>query len=243
MGHYHRGEPLFREGDVHFSTAPAFGERPHPYRIYTLTESGIAQTERCLRPPEQQRPLRKAVFLDRDGVINPQPAYRTGPGPFRLIPGSGEAVARLKAAGFALVVVSNQTAVGHGFVTAETVGAVNDKMSALLRPFGGELDGVYCCYQSPRAVLPQYRTDTPETKPNPVMLQRAAKNLDLDLAASFMVGDNHGDLGAGRRAGCRGVVLVKTGNGRKTLDGLAPGDADFVAEDLAQAAGWILEQA
>ena len=241
-GHYHRGEPLFQEGGVYFGVAPAFGEPPHPYRIYTLEEGRITQDERSLRPSPRQDARRPAVFLDRDGVINPQPAYRTGPAPFCLIDGVGDATARLKRAGFALVVVSNQTAVGHGYVTAETVGAVNDKMAALLAAFGVDLDGVYCRYHSKNAVVPQHRTDTPETKPSPIMLQRAAEDLHLDLAASFMVGDHKSDLQAGRNAGCRASVLVKTGGGRDTQRQLAPEDVDFVAEDLSDAAGWILRQ-
>ena len=241
-GHYHRGEPLFREGHIYFSTAPAFGEPPHPYRIYTLNGDDISQTERSLRPYDNQVARGRAVFLDRDGNINPQPGYRTGPEPFRLIHGAGEALARLKAAGFALVVVSNQTAVGQGYVTAETVGAVNDKMAALLAPFGVELDGVYCRYHTPNAVLPQHRTDALETKPNPAMLHRASEDLHLDLSASFMVGDRRSDLQAGHNAGCRASILVETGSGRDILGELAPGDADFIAKDLSAAADWILRQ-
>lgn len=237
-GHYHRGEPIFREGTVSFSTVPAFGEPPHPYRIYTLKDGAVTQTDRTLGLP----PRRKAVFLDRDGTLNPQPSYRTGPEPFCLIDGVGQALARLKKAGFALVVVTNQTAVGGGYVTAETVGAVNDKMAALLAPFGVELDGVYGRYHSRTAVLPRHRTDTPETKPNPAMLLEAAENLHLDLTASFMVGDSRSDLEAGRRAGCRAALLVRTGNGRKVQHTLAPGDADHVADTLPLTAGWILEQ-
>jgi D,D-heptose 1,7-bisphosphate phosphatase len=242
-GHYHKGVDLFAEGHVHYSVAPAFGEPPHPYRVYDIAGEQVTQTEHRLRtgPPDS---LQKAVFLDRDGNINPQAGYRTGPEDFRLIDGAGEALARLQKAGYALIIVSNQTAVGQGYVTAETVGSVNDRMSTLLRPFGVELDGVYCRYHDRNAVLPEHRTDALETKPSPVMLQCAAEDLNLDLAASYMVGDRPSDLEAGHNAGCRASVLVKTGGGLdalKHMEAKDPGLADFVGEDLADAADWILK--
>ena len=241
-GHYHKGVSLFKEERTYFSTAPAFGEPPHPYRIYDIGSDVVTQTEHSLRDSYHPASPQKTVFLDRDGVINPQAAYRTGPGDFRLIPGVGEALADLKGAGFALVTVSNQTAVGQGYVTAETVGSVNDRMAQLLSGFGVELDGVYCRYDSPNAVIPQHRTDAPETKPNPAMLLAAATDLNLNLAASYMVGDRKTDLLAGRNAECRASILVRTGGGIATEGHLDPGDADIVVDDLATAAGWILDQ-
>ena len=239
-GHYHMGDSLFREGRVHFANAPAFGEPPHPFRVYTIDEAGVTQTEFHLRPSDT--PKRRAVFLDRDGTVSPAPAYRTGPEAFSLLPGAGEALATLKRAGYALVVVSNQTAVGQGYVTTETVGAVNDRMAVLLGASGVELDGVYCRYDSPKAVLPEHRTDRPETKPSPAMFFAAAEDLNLDLSGSFMVGDRISDVGAGRNAGCRASILVKTGSGPKALAKMPPGLADFVADDLRAAADWILEK-
>lgn len=238
-GHYHRGDSLFREGRVHFANAPAFGEPPHPFRVYTIVEAGVTQTEFHLRPADA--PKRRAVFLDRDGTVSPAPAYRTGPEAFSLLPGAGEALATLKRAGYALVVVSNQTAVGQGYVTTETVGAVNDRMAVLLGASDVELDGVYCRYDSPKAVLPEHRADRPETKPSPAMLFAAAEDLNLDLSGSFMVGDRMSDVGAGRNAGCRASILVKTGSGPEALAKMPPGHADFVADDLGAAADWILE--
>ena len=239
-GHYHKGDSLFSEGHVYFANAPAFGEPPHPFRVYTLDETGVIQTEHHLRSTDAE--TRRAVFLDRDGTISRQPAYRTGPERFSLLPGATEALSKLKRAGYALVVVSNQTAVGQGYVTTETVGAVNDRMAALLGCSGVELDGVYCRYGSPGAVLPQHRTDTPETKPNPAMLIAAADDLNLDLSACFMVGDRRSDVDAGRNAGCRANILVKTGSGRQALANMPSGHADFAAPDLGAAADWILEQ-
>jgi D-glycero-D-manno-heptose 1,7-bisphosphate phosphatase len=240
-GHYHRGARVQRIRDTSFSTVPAFCEPPHRFRFYDLDGDVVVAHERRLH---HKTPIRRAVFLDRDGVINPQPSYRTGPEPFRLIDGVGEALARLRRAGYALVVVSNQTAVGHGYVTTETVGAVNDKMAALLAGHGVELDGVYCRYHSRDAVLPRYRTSEPETKPNPAMLLEAAADIALDLEGSFMVGDRASDIEAGRNAGCRACVLVETGAGRETLAAMGGGTAraDAVVADLPAAVDWILSR-
>ena len=241
-GHYHRGEPLHEVEKVAYGIAPAFVEPPHPYRIYSLTETNVTQTEYVLSGDRSHLSPRPAVFLDRDGTLNPQPGYRTGPEDFSLMNGVGEALAGLKTAGFALVILSNQTAVGQGYVTAETVGAVNDRMAALLSPFDVELDGVYCRYGSPHAIIPTHRSDDPGTKPSPAMLHEAAEDHHLDLATSYMVGDRRSDVLAGRNAGCRGTVLVKTGGGIDSLSELQPGDADLVADDLTAAAAWILGQ-
>ncbi|MDE3000790.1 MAG: HAD-IIIA family hydrolase [Gemmatimonadota bacterium] len=238
-GHYHKGDSLFREGHVHFANAPAFGEPPHPFRVYVIEQDSVTQTEFHLRAADA--PKRRAVFLDRDGTVSPAPAYRTGPERFSLLPGAAQALSTLKRAGYALVVVSNQTAVGQGYVTTETVGAVNDRMAALLGLSGVEVDGVYCRYDSPNAVLAEYRADCPETKPSPAMLYAAAEDLNLDLSRSVIVGDRKSDVDAGRNAGCRASVLVKTGSGATALAKMPPGHADFVAGDLAAAADWILE--
>lgn len=238
-GHYHKGDSLFRDGHVHFANAPAFGEPPHPFRIYAIDGGGVTQKEYHL--VRSNAPKRRAVFLDRDGTVSPAPSYRTGPESFSLLPGAAEALAKLKCAGYALVVVSNQTAVGQGYVTTETVGAVNDRMAALFGASGVELDGVYCRYDSHNAVLPEHRTDRPETKPNPAMLYAAAEDLNLDLSGSFMVGDRKSDVDAGRNAGCRASILVKTGSGTEALAKMPPGHADFVVGDLGAAVDWIME--
>lgn len=241
-GHYHRGEALLRRGGAHFAVAPAFAEPPHPYRVFELSDAGITQTDCALRPADARGLRQPAVFVDRDGTINPQPSYRTGPEPFCLIDGAAAALRGLAAAGFALVVVSNQTAVGLGVVTVDQVAATNDRMAALLAARGVELDGVYCTYETPRAVLPRHRTQNPRTKPDPAMLRAAADDLHRDLSRSFIVGDRRSDIEAGANAGCRAGVLVRTGDGRDEEARLGAVKAHHVANDLAAAAAWILAQ-
>lgn len=235
-GHWHASGDPITVGATTFATVRAFGESPHYWYLHDVHDNGITTTEHRLF--DGSEPKQPAVFLDRDGTINPQPAYRTGPEDMELLPVAAPALEKLRNAGYALVVVTNQTAVGAGYVTPETVGAVNDRMAALLSAEGVELDGVYCAYGDSSSIVPAYRSASPPCKPDPTMILEAAEHLNLDLAASWMVGDSVGDLEAGRNAGCRGSLLVRTGNGASIDSGDLRG-APAVA-DVAEAADWIL---
>ncbi len=237
-GHYHPGLEPVRVGDTWFAAAPAFGEPPHRYLIHDLTDDGVSTETRDLS--DLRRDRRKVVFLDRDGTINPQPSYRTGPEDMVLIPGAARALKHLRDDGFALVVVSNQSCVGHGFVTSETVGAVNDRMAQyLMDEADAEVDGVYCSHYTPDAVLPGWRMDHRWIKPSPGMLLDAADDLHLDLSDAYMVGDNLSDVEAGHAAGAKSI-LVRTGSGERVLREHGDGGADAVVADVSQAAEWIL---
>lgn len=236
-GHYHPGsEPVSNRGTI-FAAPPAFCDPPHRWWTYDLTEDTFHQCEHDLADNRSAR--RKVVFLDRDGTLSPCPSYRAGPEDFELLPHVGAALARLRKAGFALVVVSSQSAVGAGFVTVAQVGEVNDKMARLLMNDDVEIDGVYCSYHYPDAIFPEYRGDHPDSKPNPGMLLRAADELHLDLGRAFIVGDREGDLLAGRRAGVK-TILVRTGEGRSAERDIDPRLADAVVDTLSHAADWIL---
>jgi D,D-heptose 1,7-bisphosphate phosphatase len=238
-GHWHTaGDPVV-DGDTTFATVRAFGEPPHRWYIHDIGPDGVTSTEHQLLDGTELR--RPAVFLDRDGNVNPQPAYRTGPEDMALVPGAAGALRRLREAGYVLVVVTNQTAVGAGFVTVETVGAVNDRMAQLLAAEGAAVDGVYCKYGMPNAIVPAFSSDTPGTKPDPAMLLQAAETLHLDLARSYMVGDQPSDLQAGVNAGCRQSILVRTGGGANVaLSDIEPGVA---VADITEAVDWILNHA
>ena len=179
-------------------------------------------------------PGRPAVFLDRDGVLNRRrlTLVRT-PAQMVLLPGIAEAGARLKRAGFALAMATNQDFVGMGYITRpdheRVMAMVTDAFAAAGAPF----DGVYACLH-PKHVRCHDR------KPKPGMLTDAARDLGLDLPRSFMVGDNRKDMLAGRAAGCR-TVLVDP-RLRTRVQG-AHRHADHVCKDLPAAADWILSQA
>src|SRR6202011_5089902 len=128
----------------------------------------------------------------------------------RLLPGAAAAVRQLRQAGFACVVVTNQSAVGKGMISLGELGHIHVEMLPQFRDEGAELDGLYFCPFSPSGKDPA-RRDHPDRKPAPGMLLRAARELGLDLANSWMVGDRESDVLAGRNAGCRESVLVRTG--------------------------------
>lgn len=179
-----------------------------------------------------------AVFLDRDGTVIEEVHYIADPRTVRILPNAAEAIRRLRAAGMPCIFVSNQSAVGRGMVTAEQVQAVQREVERQLAAAGAGVDAFYYCPAAPRST-DRSTIDHPDRKPGPGMLLRAATEHSLDLPRSWMVGDMLSDLLAGRNAGCRGAILVRTGHGRRTETepGVAP---DFVAEDLLAAAWHIL---
>jgi D-glycero-D-manno-heptose 1,7-bisphosphate phosphatase len=182
--------------------------------------------------------------LDRDGTINEQMGYINHLDRFVLLPGAGRAIARLNRAGLAVVVVSNQSGLARGYFPKELIDQVHGRMRQELAVDEARLDGIYYCPHYPRANLAEYRVDCDCRKPRPGMLLKAAEELGLDLARSFVVGDRSSDLEAGRAVGAK-CILVLSGYGRGELEYVLPQkdvQPDWVAEDLNAAADWILER-
>jgi histidinol-phosphate phosphatase family protein len=181
---------------------------------------------------------RPAVFLDRDGTVIEAIHYLRDPAAVRLLPGAGGALARLRAAGFACVLITNQSAIGRGLLTVERLHQVHAELCRQLDAYGAQLDGFYFC---PTVPLFEDRTsiDDPDRKPSPGMILRASADLDLDIGRSWMIGDMVSDVLAGQNAGCRGSIFVASGQGRpEDLAGL-----DCVRlQDLPAAAAYILER-
>jgi D-glycero-D-manno-heptose 1,7-bisphosphate phosphatase len=184
--------------------------------------------------------MRTAVFLDRDGTLIEHIHHLTDPADVHLVEGGGRAVASLRAAGFACVVVTNQSVVGRGMLDEAGLARVHEVLRRQLADAGTQLDGLYWCPVRPVGDDPTVIED-PDRKPGPGMLQRAARELDLDLARSWMVGDAISDMLAGRNAGCRATVLVRTGHGER-VDASHPA-VDHVASDLPSAVALILRAA
>jgi D-glycero-D-manno-heptose 1,7-bisphosphate phosphatase len=144
--------------------------------------------------------LRPAVFLDRDGTLVEDVGYPRDPEAVRLLDGAPEALAALRRAGYALVVVSNQSGIGRGLVSREEADAVHDRFVLELRGRGVELDDVRYCPHAPE-------DGCTCRKPAAGLLLDSARELGLDLSRSFMVGDKRADVEAGRAAGCRTVLF------------------------------------
>lgn len=173
--------------------------------------------------------MKKAFFLDRDGVINVEVDYLSDPDKAELIPGVPEALREIHAHGFLAIVVTNQSGVARGMYTQNEVNAVHRRIDELLAAAGAKVDGWYFCPHHPKHTGP---CDC--RKPAPGMLLQAAREHEIDLANSVMVGDRLSDLEAGRAAGCRTVWLVKTGYGAEVVRTTDLTGVN-VAEDLADA--------
>lgn len=187
---------------------------------------------------------RPAVFLDRDGTLTVESEWVRSGQDLVLVPGAAEAVALLALAGFAVVLVTNQSAVARGIVTEAELAGIHAHFAALLAARGARLDGVYHCPHHPTEGVGAWKTDCACRKPKPGLLLEAARELGLDLARSWIVGDALRDLEAGWSAGTR-AVLVATGKGaREHAAALAQGRApDAFVPDVLAAARWIVEHA
>jgi len=261
-GHFHGGTPLIREGKCTFVTGTAACEFPHQVRLYEYAPDGTVQMEKV---PLVEKPLvltgigttpKGVVFLDRDGVLNTLPSYSTGPEEMTLIPGSARAITQLHEAGYAVVVVTNQSCIGYGYVTRQTVDGVHDRMCRLLRAEGGGLmiagsepDLImYSMGTSHKPCAPQF-ADISDCKPAITLLEQARKILGLPRLEGWFVGDNVTDLETARNTGggVRGI-LVRTGNGQNAettlkASGQLPSLASYVVADLAEAVQKILAAA
>jgi len=186
--------------------------------------------------------MNKAVFLDRDGTVNEEVGYMTDLGMLRLIPGAADAIRRLNEAGFKVVLVTNQSGVARGYFPESLVQEAHGLLGKMLAEHGARLDAVYYCPHHPTAGDTEYTMACDCRKPGIGLIARAARELDIDLGRSYMIGDKWTDVEMGQRAGMKSV-LVKTGFKEDDPGNIRPAHVkapDFIAHDLAEAAEWIL---
>jgi D-glycero-D-manno-heptose 1,7-bisphosphate phosphatase len=183
----------------------------------------------------EKRLLRRAVFLDRDGTIAEEMGYVNHVDRLQIFPYAAEAIRRLNQAEIPVIVVTNQSGIARNIFPEALVHEVHKKMVAELAAAGAWIDAIYFC--------PHKSEDVCECrKPNPGMLERAAREHGLDLEASWVVGDRYADLEMAYAAGARGI-LVLTGYGRGEFDlhrSNWPKQPDLISENLADAVQHIL---
>ena len=183
-----------------------------------------------------------AVFLDRDHTLIEDTGYLNDPAGVKLLPGVELALKSLAQAGYRTVVVTNQSGVARGMVTEEMIAKIHVEMCRQLEAHGAKLDAIYYCPYHPDGTIEEYARESEMRKPWPGMLLQAAKDLDINLLESWMVGDRPRDVEAGQRAGCR---TIRIRFGTAPIPGEAQDEdiqADFTVRNLVEAARIILRE-
>lgn len=182
----------------------------------------------------------KAIFLDRDGVINEDTDFIKHPDELDIYPYTAAAVRRINQSGYAAVVVTNQSAVARNLCTEDELRTIHNKMETQLGAGGAKVDAIYYCPHHPDKGFPDenpaYKIDCDCRKPKPGMLLQAADRFHIALADSFMIGDSDRDKEAGKRAGCT-TIGVRSGKGCADLKS----DPDYMFENLAEAVDFIVD--
>ena len=174
----------------------------------------------------------RAIFMDRDGTLVEPRHYPSRPEDLRLYAGIGVPLRRLQQLGFRLVVVTNQSGIARGYFSEADLASMHVHLAEELAAFGVRLDAVYYCAHHPEGSVPELSVRCECRKPEPGMLRQSAADLDLDLHASWLVGDILDDIEAGKRAGCK-TVLVDLGTEAFDPDRLRR--PDFVTRSTREA--------
>ncbi|MCD5383172.1 HAD family hydrolase [candidate division WOR-3 bacterium] len=171
--------------------------------------------------------MNRAIFIDRDGTLTKEKGYVTDPSHIELIPGACEAIDGFRSLGFLTVLLTNQSAIGRGYITEEALRDQHKRLKLLLSK--SFLDGIYAC--------PHHPDDGCECrKPKPGLLRRACLDLNIDKRKSYIIGDLETDIELGKREGAK-TILVLTGHGRESLKKISP---DYIADDILSAFTYIL---
>lgn len=180
--------------------------------------------------------LKKAIFLDRDGVINrDSPNYIKGWAEFEFLPGSRTAIHHLTSNGFMLFIITNQSVINRKMVTIAELEYIHRMMETAIQEREGNIKDIFYCPHTPE-------DGCDCRKPLPGLIYQAKKAYEIDLSTSIMIGDNAKDIECGRNAGCGQTILVKTGNGIEAERTLREKDIfpDHTALNLQEAANWII---
>ena len=204
--------------------------------LTSLTDSNTQPIQAALSTNGSAQRIR-AIFLDRDGVINAlRPGHVTGWKAFQFLPGALAAIRQLSLLDWPIVVATNQSAVGRGLLSADGLAEIHRRMVAGVEHAGGRIDLIVHCPHMPE-------DDCTCRKPGAGLFRDAAERLNVTLTESYFVGDTLTDLGAAQQLGMT-FVLVRTGLGAKSIaeQPVLAGQADWLADSIADASQWILER-
>ena len=181
----------------------------------------------------------KAIFLDRDGTLIEDPGYLSHPEQVNLLDGAAEALVELRAMGYKLIIVSNQSAVARGILTEQDLDEIHDRLRQLLTEKGAYLDQIYYCPYHPDGVVPKYRKESDWRKPNPGMLLAAADQMNIDLSQSWSIGDSSRDVEAGLRAGCKTILISRYSRNKSAYGELDDPKPDYKSVNMKEAVNII----
>ena len=176
--------------------------------------------------------MQKAIFLDRDGTLNPDPGYIADPDDYELFPGVGEALASLKKAGYLLILITNQSGVSRGLISWQQLELIHQKLQNLLAASGAALDAIYVCPHHPDFSPVNGISVCDCRKPQPGLVLRAIKDFEVDIRSSFVIGDRSSDIKAALATGIQPIYI-----GSVPLPGY---ETVPTFSDLRNAAAWLL---
>jgi D-glycero-D-manno-heptose 1,7-bisphosphate phosphatase len=188
--------------------------------------------------------MNRAVFMDRDGTISEEVGYVNHPSRFKLFSYSAPAIRNLNDAGWLAIVVTNQAGVARGYFSEDLITQVHEKMKLDLEGQNARLDAVYYCAHHPMVGEPPYRLDCDCRKPKPGLITRAARELNIDLAQSWMIGDRYSDIQLASNSGVHSA-FVMSGYGRGEWEHQRSQwecSPDLVAENLLEAINQIISR-
>jgi len=191
--------------------------------------------------------MNKAIFLDRDGVINDNVNNLVEPSQFKMLPGASEAIKKINDSGYLVVLITNQPVIAKGFCTFEGMNKIHEKMNDFLAEKGARLDKVYICPHHPKkgfpGEVPELKIDCDCRKPKSGLFLKAIKELDIDAVQSWSIGDSHGDTEAAKKVGIKTIFLTSGGGaGSKQEKELGYVKSDYVKYDLLEAVEFILSK-
>lgn len=201
-------KPLAGSGEMFCYDSPEYvKDMGTPDRYYAVCEDFKAEHVQKKNLKNKQ----KAVFLDRDGTINKYVGFLRNIDEFELNDGVPEAIEKINKSGYLTIVVTNQPVIARGEVTINELDEIHNKMETLLGEYGAYIDGLYYCPHHPHkgyeGERPEFKIECECRKPKPGMLLQAAKDFNIDLKESWMIGDGENDIEAGKNAGCKTVLI------------------------------------
>jgi len=220
-----------------YNTSEYLKDMGTPERLKQVNEdfsSGFIQSKSFVNK-------QKAVFLDRDGVINKEVSYLHKPEQFELYDYTALAINKLNKAGFVNIVTTNQSSVARNYCSESELSVIHKKMDSLLGQSGAKVDALYYCPHlfdnEATGVLPEYNIDCNCRKPKSGMIQQAVSEFNIDCSQSFVIGDSDRDIISGKNMGCTGIG-VRTGHGMKNSS-IKP---DYLFNNLKEAVDFIVDE-